>query len=100
MARPKGSVNKSYVGLRMNDDLIKKVDDFGKNWGLLRSNIVNDAVEHYVNSKPCIICGTMNPSEGKHCAVCGSELFSYEDIEKKIEKMLLLKEFWSHDRKS
>lgn len=85
MARPKSDISKSYVGLRVDNEIISEVDKLAEKKGMSRSQIVVDAItsylDFYIHSKECLLCGAVNPGEGKKCAVCGSRLFNDEDIE-------------------
>lgn len=39
-----------------------------------RSDIIEKSCRFYITAVPCPQCQTLNPQNGKHCALCGAEL--------------------------
>lgn len=68
------------VAGKVSKQTYRDVETFREARCLSRSQVVADAINHYIHSKECINCGCLNHPDGKKCSVCGADLFSDEEI--------------------
>ena len=87
MARPKKYAESESFGVRFPVDLLSQLSAYANARQKTRSEVVVNAVSHYVHSKQCVLCGAINPEEGNHCAVCGAELFPYDDVKAAVTEI-------------
>lgn len=85
MGRPKGNVEKSYVSIRMADELIDAIEKFSAERGQTRTDTILNALSFYLTSKECLNCGTLNPASGLHCSECGYSLISDDAVKLLLE---------------
>ena len=71
---------KEQISLRIDNDLLEKLDKYSESRGLYRTTAINLSVSNLISSKECILCGTENPGVGKRCSVCGAPLFDDAQI--------------------
>jgi len=90
MGRPKGEIQTETIGTRLPMDTLEELRKYAEERGTSRSAIVARAIEEYIHSKECIMCGAINNGDGKICSVCGSKLFSDDQIKAGIASMMFV----------
>lgn len=70
----------TFVSLRMNDELVKQLDELKWKNRTDRSKEIIRACEFIVTSKTCQRCGTINAQNSIRCSVCGN-IIGYTDDE-------------------
>ena len=68
------------VSLRLPENILKKIDEVAEDTGSSRSAVLVKAINNYITSPRCIRCGAINPSGGINCAVCGTPLYSEDEL--------------------
>ncbi|HJK77409.1 MAG TPA: zinc ribbon domain-containing protein [Methanocorpusculum sp.] len=69
-----GKPEKKLISLRLPLPLLTAIDDFAWHHHTDRSDIIEKSCRFYITAVPCPQCQTLNPQNGKHCALCGAEL--------------------------
>lgn len=69
-----GKPEKKLISLRLPLPLLTAIDDFAWRHRTDRSDIIEKSCRFYITAIPCPQCQTLNPQNGKHCALCGAEL--------------------------
>lgn len=85
MGRPKGNVEKSYVSVRMADELVDAIEIFSAERRQTRTDTILNALSFYLTSKECLNCGTLNAASGIHCSACGYSLISDDAVKFLLE---------------
>ena len=76
-----------FVNVRMQKDLVQKLDTIKNDRGTNRTKEVVRAVEFLVSSITCPRCGALNPENGVQCAVCGTKLGVLDELTHKLQEM-------------
>ena len=87
MGRPKGNIDKSYVSIRMADNLVDVIEKFSAERKQTRTDTILNALSLYLTSKECLNCGTLNSEAGLHCSKCGCPLISDAAIKLLLETL-------------
>lgn len=83
------------LSVRAPHEVIDKLTEYASRMGVSRSKVIVKALTAFVESTECIACGSFNPKEGKHCAVCGEVLYSDYEIKRAISSICIEKDIES-----
>ena len=84
------SITLAQNTLDLADLKLKNTNDF-KN----RSDLIDTAIQYYLNLKPCPFCGELNPSGARWCGFCRRDM-TYSQQELDIAKDLYLEQHPEH----
>lgn len=76
-----------FVNVRMQKDLVEKLDRIKNERGTNRTKEVVRAVEFLVSSITCPRCGALNPENGVQCSVCGTKLGVLDELIHNLQEM-------------
>lgn len=76
-----------FVNVRMQKDLVQKLDRIKNERGTNRTKEVVRAVEFLVSSITCPRCGALNPENGVQCSVCGTKLGVLDELIHNLQEM-------------
>lgn len=69
-----------FVNVRISRNLADKLDKYKEKRGTNRSIEVTRAIEFFVNSLECPVCGAINNGNGVLCSCCGAKLINFKEL--------------------
>ncbi|MDO5847231.1 MAG: ribbon-helix-helix protein, CopG family [Methanocorpusculum sp.] len=73
------------ISIRVDDSVAEKLSSMAEERGMSRSQLISRALTAFTKSTECIRCGALNAEGSMFCSVCGSPLYSDEEICAAIE---------------
>lgn len=71
MSRPKNERNFAGVSVRIEENLLNRVDEYWRTHLMEnRSELITDATRWYIDSVECPFCHARNQAGGRVCSVC------------------------------